>query len=260
MKIAFWSPLHGTGATSDLLALSIVFSEIFGKKTLVTQTHFSMNNLEKPLLGNVASGQYFADTGLDAVIRHFKSGDVSREQVENCSIRVSENLFLLAGTRTSSKESYENRTVQSMITHIISIIEKFYAIVLVDTNSGINEQSMEVIKECDFVVVALRQNRTMIEEFINSRLFPENKVFFLIGNYDSQSRYNINNLRRIYKEISKKNSAVIPYNTQYMDAVSEDRVMRYVRENLDADETYSDYEFFSSIKEAAVRLLEFTEM
>lgn len=259
MKIAFWSPFHGTGATADLLALALVLSEKKGLRTLVTQTHFSMNNLEKPLLGNTVSGQFFSDTGLDALMRHFKSGNVTREHAENCSIKVGNNLFLLAGTRASSKESYENRVVQSMVTHIISIIDRYYDAVLIDTNAGINPQSLEIISECDCVVIALRQNRSMIEDFILGNFFPDRKKFYLLGSYDSSSRYSISNLRHIFKEITKKNSAVIPYNTQYMDAMSEDRVLKYVRENLDADEAFPDYRFFTGVKEAADRLIDFVE-
>ena len=49
MKVAFWSPFHGTGATANLLALSVAVSELMDKKVLVTQTHYNMNNLEGPL-------------------------------------------------------------------------------------------------------------------------------------------------------------------------------------------------------------------
>ena len=52
MKIAFWSPLHGTGASSGLIAMATAISVIYSEKTVVTQTHYNLNNLERPLLGS----------------------------------------------------------------------------------------------------------------------------------------------------------------------------------------------------------------
>ena len=180
MKIAFWSPFHGTGATANMLALSVAISELSNLKVLVTQTHYNMNNLEKPLLGDVEDKEsFFRDTGLDAIMRFFKSGNLTEEQVNNCSIKVSKNLYLLAGTRASSRESYENKVVQDMVTHIITLVENFYDIVFVDTNSGNNEQSLKVISECDMVIVTVRQGGDALEEALKTSVLKDKKVFYL---------------------------------------------------------------------------------
>lgn len=257
MKIAFWSPLHGTGATSNLLALALTLAMNKDRKILVTQTHFSMNNLEKPLVGRVDSEQFFEDTGLDAVMRHFKSGNLTREQVAACSIKICENLFLLAGTKVSSRESYENVVVQSMVTHIITQIEKYYDYIFVDTNSGNNPQTAEIIKECDAVAVTLRQNRNMINLLSGNEMLEGKRIYYLFSCYDEMSRYNLNNIRRLYKQINKRNSGGILYDTGYMDALCEDSILRYISSASDCEKTDYDTPFYKSLRETADGFLKF---
>ena len=257
MKVAFWSPFHGTGATANLLALSVAISELMDKKVLVTQTHYNMNNLEGPLLGEVEDGeQFFRDTGLDAIMRFYKSGALTEEQVDNCSIKVSKNLYLLAGTKASSRESYENRVVQDMVTHIITLIENYYDVVFVDTNSGDNEQSLKVISECDMVIVTMRQNRDMIESVLKDEKLKGKKIYYLFGSYDPYSKYTLKNLRKLYKELTKENSGGLPHCTQYMDALADNKILKYIHSNLDADEDYADYDFFEALRETAADIAE----
>lgn len=251
MRIAFWSPFHGTGATAGLLALAIAISEENKQKVLVTQTHHSMNNLERPLLGNVEQEEFFRDTGLDALIRYFRSNSVTMEQISNCSIRVTKYLHLLAGTKVANKESFENATVQQIVNKIMEIADKCFDMVFIDTNSGESAQSYDVIRDCDMVIVNLRQNRQMIEQFLDNEYFEGRKIFYLFSQYDADSKYNLANLRKLYKKINRENSAGIPHCTAYMDAICDDRVLDYILSNLDADEDASDYPFIRSIREAA---------
>lgn len=257
MKIAFWSPLHGTGATSNLLSVAIELSFVDKVKTLVTQTHFSLNNLERPLLGVINSGEFFQNTGLDAIMRHFKSGGLTGTQLENCSIKVGTGLYLLAGTRISSKESFENQVVQSMITRIITLADRYYDVVLVDTNSGCTAQSYEIMKACDAIVINLRQDRHMIEGVTEDIFFEGKKVFYLFSNYDEYSRYNLNNIRRLFKTINKHNSSGIPYNTEFMDSIVDGTVLDYYSENAEADEDYYCSGFFKSVRDTADKLIRF---
>ena len=39
MKIAFWSPMHGTGTTANLMALMLAIAEDSDRSVLLTQTH-----------------------------------------------------------------------------------------------------------------------------------------------------------------------------------------------------------------------------
>ncbi len=255
MKIAFWSPMHGTGATSGLLATAIALTENCGKKVLVTQNHYDMNNMEKPLLGKIDDREFFGETGLDAIIRHFKSGNITGEQIVNCTIGITDKFHLLAGTKVCSREAYENSLVRNIVQKVMSLMDKYYDVVLVDTNSGNDPGSFGIMEESDLIVVSMRQNREMIDEFMKNSFFDNRKIFYLFGNYDETSKYSLQNLRHIYRKIRKDNSGGIPHSTGYMDAICDERVMRYMQANFVADGDYYEEDFFKSISEIAKKML-----
>lgn len=260
MKVAFWSPFHGTGATANLLALSVAISELFGKKILVSQTHYNMNNLEKPLLGEVEDSEsFYRDIGLDALMRFFKMGNLTEGQVNDCSVKVSKNLYLLTGTKQQSRESYDNKVVQDMVTRIMSIADKFYDIVFVDTNSGNNEQSMKMISDCDVVMVTVRQGNEDLSEVVKNPVLKDKQVYYLFGSYDPYSKYTLKNMRKMYKELTKDNSGGFPHCTQYMDAIADNRILKYMTANLEADEDHPDFEFFDAVRSVAAQLVDMTE-
>ena len=257
MKIAFWSPLHGTGASSGLIAMATAISVIYSEKTVVTQTHYNLNNLERPLLGTAGNGDFFRDTGVDALIRFFKSGNITEEQIENCSIKMSETLYLFAGTKIHNREGFDNNIARNMLAHIYSCLEKYYDLVLIDTNSGDNEMSMRIIEECDAVVVSLRQNRDFLDSFFENRLIDENKIFYLFNDYDSDSKYSMHNLRTLYKKMNLKNSSFIPHNTDYMDAICDEKVMKFISENLDIGKEMANGYFFTNLRKTVSIFMDF---
>lgn len=259
MKIAFWSPFHGTGATSNMLAISLMFSEHkeLSKKCLITQTHYNMNNLEKPLLGDVENaGAFFRDTGLDALCRTFKRGDFTESDIDKCAIKVSKNLYLIAGTQAGKKgdlyrSAFESGESKEIIEKSIDLADKFYDIVFVDTNPGQNSQTKGLLERCDVVVVNLRQDGESLEDALDMPVLKDKKVFYLYGSYDSYSKYTLKNIRKMHKELNKYNSGGIPHCTQYMDALTDNKVLKYISANLYADEDHADYEFFQSVYEVA---------
>lgn len=248
MKIAFWSPLHGTGATSGFMAVTAALPVMYLKRVMVTQTHYNLNNLERPLLGNIGNGEFFRDMGVDALMRHFKSGNITEEHILNCSVKMSDNLYLLTGTKMLNREGYENNVTRSMIIHILSVMEKYFDIVMIDTNSGQNDFSMKVIEDCDAVVVSLRQNRTVLEDFFSSGLFEGKRVFYLFSDYDRESKYSIHNLKHLFKTLNNKNSAYLPHCTGYMDAVSDEKVMNYIVNGIHEDTELDESFFFESLR------------
>ena len=254
MKIAFWSLLHGTGTSSSLLAIATSFSVLRQKKIVVTQTHYNLNNLEKPLLGTVESSDFFRDTGIDALIRHFKSGSITKEHIENCSIKISGNLYLMAGTKINNREGFENGIARSMLVHILSEMEKHFDMVFIDTNSGNNKFSMKVIDDCDAVVVSLRQNRQLLDSFFEMNPFEGRKVFYLFSDYDLDSKYSLHNIRHLYKEINKQNSSYIPHDTLYMDAICDEKVLGYLSSLPMLREKAEKDEFFYALEETVQKL------
>ncbi|MBR4816323.1 MAG: hypothetical protein IKZ73_03540 [Lachnospiraceae bacterium] len=259
MKIAFWSPLHGTGTTSSMLAVAIAYAELENKKVLLTQTHYNLNNLEQPLIGDVGEEDFFRDIGIDAVLRHFKSGNITKDQISDCTIQVGQSLYLLAGTRNSSREGYESSMVKGMLSHIFREVEKYYDIVFIDTNSGENEYSLSVSEECDAVVILLDQNLYMLDSFFENDILKNKNIFYLFADYDSESKYSLKNLSHKYKKINKYNSARIMHSAQFSDAISDKKVFKFITEDLDCDSYHTGFTFFSSLKDTVLQLKDFID-
>lgn len=259
MKIAFWSPLHGTGTTSSMLAVAIAYAELENKKVLLTQTHYNLNNLEQPLIGDVGEEDFFRDIGIDAVLRHFKSGNITKDQISDCTIQVGQSLYLLAGTRNSSREGYESSMVKGMLSHIFREVEKYYDIVFIDTNSGENEYSLSVSEECDAVVILLDQNLYMLDSFFENDILKNKNLFYLFADYDSESKYSLKNLSHKYKKINKYNSARIMHSAQFSDAISDKKVFKFITEDLDCDSYHTGFTFFTSLKDTVLHLKDFID-
>lgn len=247
MKIVFWSPVHGQSAsTSNTLIISLLAGIFMKKKCLLTQTHFNYNNLEAPLVqSNTKSDlDYFMDVGIDALVKRFKAERINYKIIENCCISlIDTNISLLPGTTKINREDFEDE-IGLIAPGLIKEFDLFYDYVFVDANPSQNELSSKLMEDASLVVVNLSQNIGVVDMFFQSfRSEIKNKVFYLFGSYDCNSIYNINNIRRKYKEVTISNSGVIPYNTGFKDAQIGGRVIEFVRKNLNCNKSNSNYYF-----------------
>jgi cellulose biosynthesis protein BcsQ len=261
LKIAFWSNVHGqAGTTSNLLAIAIICALQYKLKTMVTQTHFNLNNLTAGMVSDREQFQkeFLMEIGIDALTRSIKSAPLDYEIIENSTISfLKKRLNLLPGTAKMNREIYEIDTLKA-ITGILRTVEMLYDIVFIDANSGKNQLTNKILEEADLIVVNLSQNKNMIEEFKLNYKFPKKKVFYLFGHYDTNSRYNINNLKQSYNWLNSKNTAVIPYNTEYMDALSDGQAIAYMLKNIESEKNDSNGYFIKEVKAAASKLLKYT--
>ncbi len=258
MKIVFWSPVHRqSGMTSNILITALLCGMYDKKHCLITQTHFNYNNLEAPLVENNTknAGDYFMDVGIDALIRRFKAEKINKQVIENCCISLpGTNISLLPGTAKTNRDAFEYE-IGLIVPGLMREIEAYYDLVFVDVNPSMNGLSQKLMDDADLVVINLSQNIGMMNIFFHSfQAFMDSKLFYLFGNYDCNSKYNINNIRRKYKRINPANSGVIPYNTGFKDAQIESRVVEFVRRNLNCKSQSENYYFMMKSASAARKI------
>lgn len=266
MRIAFWSPYHGqAGTTSNILAVSLIAGMVNKKNVILTQTQFDMNNLEAPLVGvnskNKESIEYFRGTGLDTLLRSYKASPLSHEDIENCCISFEgTNVRLLPGSSKANRTHFEAE-MEASINGLFSNIEKHYDILLIDVSSGINNLSMKIIKDCDLLVVNLSQNIGIVDDYLSHPVQNVNgEVFYLLGNYDYNSKYNLSSIRRrFFKHIKRNNSGVIPYNTSYMDAQNDGTVINFFRNNLKTTKNDSNKYFIEKVTTSTNKIIALAE-
>ena len=85
------------------------------------------------------------------------------------------------------------------------------------------------------------------------------KVYYLFGDFDRESKYSMHNLRRLYRSIGNKNSGYIPHCSAYGDAISDGKVLRYLKLGLKEDKDANGNFFFTALKENAGKILNLVE-
>jgi cellulose biosynthesis protein BcsQ len=226
---------------------------------MVTQTHFNLNNLEAPLVStsSVIGKEYLMDVGIDALARSIKSSPLDADIIENCSISLlNKQLNLLPCTSKNNRDIYEN-DMSKTITGILHAVSCYHDIVFIDTNSGRNDLTIKILENADLIVVNLSQNRIMLDDYAMNYKFDNKKIFYLIGNYNSNSKYNLKNIQKSYQWMKNKNTAVIPYNTEYMDAQSDGQVIQFMMKNMDCEKNESNTYFIREIKTAVTKIMKY---
>ena len=240
-KILFWSPYHGQGQTSNLYVISLIFSLIYKKRVLLLQTHFKNNNLESPLVGyNVdkesEETDIFEDIGIDMAITYSNMNRLDNKVLENCCLTfLDSTILMMPGTKTRNQETFD-RDIGGAVQRMLMTADNYVDLVFIDSNSSDDELSMRLMRSVDMIVVNLTQHKYVLDKLLKKygNYFMNNdKVFYLFGNYDDNSGYNIYNCRRKYSQhIKPGNSGVIPYCTRYMDAQNECKVLPFLKEGL----------------------------
>lgn len=249
-RIVFWSPLHGQGQTGNLHIISLIMSLLNKKKILMMQTHFAMNNLEEPLIGKSMNGvnveeSLFQDIGIDAAVMYSNMNWLTGNILESCCITFPDtSLLLLPGTETRNYETFD-RDICSNLLRMIQQAENHVDVIMIDTNSGHDELSFKLMSTADVIIINLTQRKYAINKLFNEYkevLDKYKNVFFLFGNYDKNSGYNIVNCRRKYHHyINNHNSGVIPYCSKYLDAQNQCSILDMVREGLQSRKVSGTY-------------------
>lgn len=257
-KILFWSPLHGQGQTSNLHVTAFIMGLLHKKRVLMMQTHFVGNNLESPLLGqnvsktNISDNNLFRDVGLDVAVTYSGMNKLNLDMLENCCFTFPDTpILLLPGTEIKNRETFE-RDIGKAVNRLIRDADECVDMILIDSNSGNDKLSFMLMKTADLIVINLTQHRYVVDKFFSEYvdLFLDNtKVFYLFGDYDDNSCYNINNFRRKYhRYINHRNSGVIPYSTKFLDAQNESNVIEFMQNGLKISNYGDAKKFINKIK------------
>lgn len=272
MNIVFWSPVHGqTRQSSNMIALALMIALKNGYRGLITQTQFSMNDMEDAIVGRTskkeARDRFYEDVGIDALIRVFKSRQLNRVAVENCSVQLvdtdgSGSLALLPGTQSESRQLFNNDDMEKTLLAVLREVQRCYDLVFIDVNPGMGEQTKKLIQRADLVVVNLSQNISLSDSLFREfpKEFEGKKVFFLIGSYLAGSRYSVKNMCRRYKVMKSSNSGVIPLNVSFMDAIASGTVRDFFVRNVDEELNEDIRVFMKEVGVAADKILKLLKL
>ena len=225
MKVAFWSNVHGqTGVTSNVIALALM-AAIEKKKVALLQSHFVLNNMSKPLVGTDVNPEEFRDTGIDALIRDYKSRALSEDVIRtdaSTEQQADSRDGLYIGTGRQNEADYE-RELLTVFEDIYDSVDKFHNLSFIDVRSGYREVSQSILS------------------------VDSNNVYYLFGNYDENSKFTLKNLQKKYPALRKR-SATIAHNAEFMDAQNDGQAVQFMLKNYNCAYGSANYEFVDSLK------------
>lgn len=237
--VTFWSNTKKqTAQTMSLAAIATSMAIEHNYKILVISTIYNDDTLEmcfggldnnKKILKKLMQNTTVAvDNGIEGLSKMAYSGRMTPEIIQNYTRIVYKNrLEILYGYKEiedrPAKEEYLK--IRDKYKEIIQNASKFYDMVFVDVDKGLEDESVkQILKISDVVVINTEQKIGMINEInelIHSELRNENFILN-IGRFDSYSKYSVKNISRYLG--MKRDIAVIPYNTLYFEAASEENV------------------------------------
>lgn len=254
--VVFWSPWHGQAkVTANMSAVASLLNYDINERVIMSHSQFNMADLEGMFnfrMRDERRKTIYGNAGLSALILRVKQSWLTEEVVEECLMPVASTtgLYLLPGTEENVDVLKGSDTEELVYALLGRDIKAHYEWVFVDASAGNNPLSMKLLKAADVAVINLSQNIATWDKFMDD--YPElatmKNALFVVGGYDDDSRYNKRNLVRMYESLSNNNVGVVPYNTGYMDAISEGAVARFIFANEGVKKGEENYEFIAECR------------
>lgn len=270
--VTFWSNTKKqTGQTMSLAAIATSMAIEHNYKILVLSTKYNDNTLELCFGGNdknkklikslIANPTVAVDNGIEGLSKIANSGRMTPDIIQNYTHIVYKNrLEVLYGYKEIEDRPTKEEYIKlcDKYKDIIQNANKHYDLVFVDLDKGLNKKlAKEILPISDIIVVNVEQRMDMINDFIELKekepMFKENNILLNIGRFDGFSKYSVKNISR-YTGI-RKDITVIPYNTLYFEAASEENVADLFLKIRKVDSTDRNANFTREIKEAVEKII-----
>lgn len=254
MRIVFVGAAKGqTGTSASIAAItSMLALEEKGKLLIMHAQHKNRDLeyafLEKEYLNQV--NQLFKDTGMDGVYRFSNLKNKAENSISRYTTNLIKNrLDLLIGSQNTNKALFEKEFFESY-RFINNNYTNEYRAVIIDAGGCSPELQEQLLREADLVVITLNQSLHLLEDFFE-HTYPNLKkeCYFLIGNYNNNSRYSIKYIEKAFK--IKAHIGGICYNREFADAFSEGKTLEFIIRNVENDKQDYNYNFIRQLKAAA---------
>ena len=270
--ITFWSNAkRQTGQTMSLAAIATSMAIEHNYKILIISTKYDDNTLElcfgsmnknRTLLEKLMQNPTLTvDNGIEGLVKMANSNRMTPDTIQNYTHVIYKNrLEILYGYKQmqdrSTKEEYLK--IKEKYKDIIQQASQFYDMVFVDVDKGLEDTMVkQILKISNIIVVNVEQKIDMINDFNqvkqSNEFLNQNNVILNIGRFDSFSKYSVKNISR-YLGI-KKDISVIPYNTLYFEAASEEGVADLFLKIRKVEPNDRNATFVKEAKQAAEKIV-----
>lgn len=238
--ITFWNDNTGKiGQTHSALAVATHMAIEHNYKILLVSTRyndqvtmqaFGFNEMLKTV-NKLTDNKNTMDleSGLEGMSKLALSNRLTPDIVPNYTRMIfKKRLEILAGPRDREDEKIDYQKIYSSTKHILNVARKYYDIVFVDLNNGIEDNvTRDILKMSDIILIDLEQKMSEFDKVMQlkekeSELFTQMKTMLLINRYDRESKYTTKNITKYLNE--RKEILSVPYNHIYAESVQEGTV------------------------------------
>ncbi len=265
--ITFWS--NGKEETAKTLSIAAIATNIAMErnfKILIVPTNYNDDTLElcfwekeEERRGlNIFNGvKNDLTAGIEGLARAITSNKATPEIIKNYTkIVFRDRLEILPSIRTESYQEYEK--IRTIYKEIIQTANKYYDLVIVDLNKGLDNNIATEILECsDLIVVSITQRLKIINAYMELKkenpIFAQNNIMTLIGRYDRFSKYSGKNVARYLGE--KKEPLLIPYCTLFFESCNEGKIADFFLRFRKISDTDRNAIFINEVKKTSEKII-----
>ena len=259
MQISFWSNYERSGVSSNIAAIGVMLSHIYPCRIVLMEDHVSNKSLDKILIGNrfenynyagnfsmVAEtiGSFYGTSDKKSLKR-----DVYFRETGGRRISILEDNLSYISHDPVVDQQGGDFDMYVRLTKAMSEASRNGEMLLIDAHSGFGLTSKIVLDASDLIVVNLRQDEGVIEDFLKNYSSITYKCVFLLGSYKSIPWLHKREIAMKYG-LDEKKIAVIPYNSDFEMAVLKGRVADFIIDNYKCRQQSPDYGFIHDLKYA----------
>lgn len=262
MKIAFFcEEPDGVLMSSCITAIAYTAAVSFGYRSLVLHTGFGCHELENAYIEHPKAlllkeeMAYFYDSGIDLMLNRLSVGKLETLGTDRQTIPLKEGkLYYLPGTARTNREVYEEAFIKSG-KKMLELLQRSFGVLFIACGREEDMRISEpVVDNADIIVAVGTQGRRNNEKLWNTVSQFGRERFFVVGMYDSESGYKLNDLK---KELGIRNADIgrVPYNIRYQDAVAGGGSINFLESAFKKGRRGKEYAFAGELKRLTGKLL-----
>lgn len=231
--LTFWNNNTGKiGQSYSALAIATLMAIEHKYKILLISTKyddnvnaqaFGFHQLSKALNGLIENKNTMElESGIESLSKLALSNRLIPDIVPNYTRMIlRERLEILSGPTNHGDEDFDYSRIYESCKKILKIANKYYDMIFIDLNNGIDETTMEILKMSDIVIYNIEQKISEIEKIkeLKKSILPANRTMLLMNRYDRECKYSTKNATRYLEE--RREMMSVPYNHLYAEAVQE---------------------------------------
>lgn len=237
--VSFWgNSRKETGQTLSVVAIGTAMAIEHNYKILIISTGFRDDTMQdcfweknknSSMYSVTGQKQPGINSGFEGLVKIIQSNRTSSNIIRDyAKVVFKDRLDVLLSPTTDDPRVYNSMT--QYYKDLIVLADKEYDLVLIDIDKRMNvNDKKEILRNSNAIMFTLKQSSDSIETAkILRESNPEtksNNIFFLVGKYDFDSKYNTKNITRYLRET--REISAVPYNKLFDEAAMEGKVADY---------------------------------